>query len=377
MIKKKQIYLDYNATSALKPEVKRAMLDVMDLPLNPSSVHQNGREAKRLINEARAKIKSLVNAGNGQVIFTCSGTEANNLAINGNDADSYFVTATEHLSVLKPAARLRAQIIPVNEQGIVNLSSLEKLLASVPGKKLVSIMLANNETGVIQPIKELANIVFKHNGYFHCDASQAVGKVAVDMQDLNVDMLTISAHKFGGPQGAASLVVKAGIEIEPQILGGGQESSKRAGTENVPAIVGFGVASELAKNDIKYFTKIKDIRDFIEQEISTLYPEALVIDRKINRLPNTTSVYMPGMKAETQVINFDLEGIAISAGSACSSGKVEVSHVLQGMGIKKEIAENTIRVSLAPNTTKDEAIRFVAVWKELFFRSNQTVKKAA
>lgn len=377
MTEKKNIYLDYNATSELKPEVIAEMNSVVGRPINPSSVHSFGREAKRIVEQARGKVAAMANAGNADVIFTASGTEANNLALRGIKADNYIVSAIEHPSVLETAKQLGATLVPVTESGVVDLATLEKILQEAQGSKLVSVMLANNETGVIQPVKEISQMVYKHGGYFHCDAAQGLGKIAVDMPDLNVDMLTVSAHKFGGPHGAAALIVKKGIDLHPFMFGGGQEGSKRAGTENVAAIAGFGKAAELVKQNIEKMKEVRNIRNEIEQELLEFAPDASVFGAAEDRLPNTICIYMPGMKAETQVINFDLEGIAVSAGSACSSGKVEQSHVLKAMGIDGAIAQNTIRISLTPDTGRDEAQYFIENWKKLYERANAKIKKAA
>jgi cysteine desulfurase len=369
---KELIYLDYNATTAAKLEVLEVIY-AHNTPLNPSSVHSFGRKAKAIINDARDSVRKLANAGNAEVIFTSSGTEANNLALRGFKASAYFVSAIEHPSVLNIAKELNAQFLPVEPSGIIDLKALDKLLEKSPKNTLVSVMLANNETGVVQPIKEVTKIVCSHGGLLHCDAAQGFGKIDVDMQDLNVDMLTISAHKFGGPVGAAALLVKKGINIEPIIIGGGQESGKRAGTENIPAIAGFAKACELA--DTEKFSEIEKLKNMLEQSIKEYAPESLVVAEASQRLPNTSSIYMPGMKAETQVINFDLEGIAISAGSACSSGKVENSHVLEAMGVEKDIARNVIRVSLTPETTREEIEKLIECWKSFYDRASCQEKK--
>lgn len=369
-----KIYFDYNATSAAKPEVIEAMLGAMANPTNPSSVHSYGQDARSLVEKSRDSISNLVNAGNADIIFTSSGTESNNLALRGFKAGSYIVSAIEHICTLETANSLGTGKIKVQKNGIIDLGHLKSLLEKAEKPSLVSVMLANNETGAIQPIKEISKIVFEHGGYLHCDASQAIGKINVDMQDLGVDMMTISAHKFGGPQGVAALLVKKGIELNPIIFGGGQESGKRAGTENVAAIVGFAMAADLAQEDIKKFIGVSHLRNMIENQILGFCPSAKIFVETEGRLPNTTCIYMPGMKSETQMINFDLEGIAVSAGSACSSGKVTTSHVLTAMGVGGSIAENVIRISLTPDTTEKEVNRYIEVWKTLYLRANNKDK---
>lgn len=358
------IYLDHNATTPATDAAKAAMFAVMDAPLNASSVHRFGRDAKKLLDRARAQIRNAVNAENYHVIFTATGTEANNLALKGGAwclvPGALFVSAVEHASVLNTAPD--AARIPVDTNGIINLHELQKLLSTkheAPGTTLVSIQLANNETGVIQPIAEIAQLVHEAGGMLHVDAVQGLGKIAVDVSKLNADMLTLSSHKIGGPLGAAALLVKPGIELKGQIIGGGQELGLRAGTENVPAIVGFGVAAE----GLKFPDSA--LRDYLEVSL----PEAVVFGYEAARLPNTSCIGMPSVSNETQLIHFDLEGIAVSAGSACSSGKVKLSHVLTAMGVAKETAHTAIRVSLSAATTKQEIDQFIASWKALFARS--------
>ncbi len=365
------IFLDHNATTPIVPEALEAMQQVYSEPCNPSSVHSFGRHARKLLDEARARIAKTCSAEGATVIFTGSGTESNNLALHGlEDVQDIFISATEHVSIMKPADVKGASHIPVDENGLVRLGALERMLKNVDGKVLVSVMLANNETGVIQPIHDIAKLVYQYGGYMHTDASQVLGKIALDFTALNVDMMTISGHKFGGPVGAAALIMKTGLHIKAQLLGGGQESGYRPGTENVPAIVGMAKAAELA------MPASSELRDYLEQEIKATAAEAMIFGENAGRLPNTTSIALPGMKAETQLINFDLAGIAVSAGSACSSGRVTTSHVLLAMGVEKDIAASAIRVSLGNNTTKEEVDSFLTVWKSNY---NNTIssKEAA
>ncbi len=336
------------------------MAEIMAQPFNASSVHSFGRKAHSITSKARRQVAHAAGGEGAQIIFTGSGTEANNLAIKGlKGTDFIAVSATEHISVLKPAETRNAILIPVDENGIIRLDKLENILQNQQGKGLASFMLANNETGVIQPVSEIAKIVYEHGGFLHCDAVQAFGKIPVDFNNLNVDMMTVSAHKIGGVQGAAALIMKKGLELGAEITGGGQEEGFRAGTENVAAIAGFGVAAE----NIPIMKP--DLRDYMEEELKKISPDIVIFGENVDRLPNTICVAMGAgkMKSETQLINFDLEGIAVSAGSACSSGKVNTSHVLLAMGVDKEIAETAIRISLGHNTTKPEINRFLEVWR--------------
>ncbi len=359
MEKNKNIYLDHNATTTVKYAVRVAMSEVMAEPLNASSVHSFGRKAKKYIDEARANILDAVGAKGQTLIFTGSGTEANNLAIKGfKQADSIVVSAVEHISVLKAVCKGSGGIVPVNDSGLVDLEVLKRILQNSKGRSLVSIMLANNETGVIQPIGEIASMVVGSGGFIHCDASQAIGKIDVNFNELNVDMMSISAHKFGGPQGVGALIIKKGLEIDPIIVGGGQEGRLRAGTENVMAIVGFGTAALLVgKMD-------SALRDYLEDQIMSFAPEALIVGKEVSRLPNTTCVATPNMPSDTQLISYDLAGIAVSNGSACSSGTVQESHVLKAMQLDPKYIKNAIRVSIGVDTLKEEIDAFMEVWKK-------------
>ncbi|NDF11262.1 MAG: cysteine desulfurase [Proteobacteria bacterium] len=374
MTKNRTIFLDHNATTPLHADVAAVMQSLYGDPLNASSVHSYGRAAKKWIEGARANIGALVQASPSahQVIFTSSGTEANNLAMNGLDEKFIpIVSAIEHVSVLK--ANKKAQILPVDANGVVRLDALRRMLENLQGEKaLVSVMLANNETGVIQPVQQVAELVYAFGGFVHTDAAQAIGKIPVSIQDLNVDMMTISAHKFGGPQGAAALIIKKGVVLAAQLKGGGQELGYRAGTENVAAIAGFGKAAELVKESLARMHAVKALRDSAEAELKAA--GATVFGAEVSRLPNTLSVAMPHMNSETQLIAFDLEGIAVSAGSACSSGKVETSHVLKAMQADAALVTNAIRVSLGAGTAPESVSAFVAQWKKL---AEQSAKRKA
>jgi cysteine desulfurase len=389
---KKDIYLDNNATTALEPSVLKAMQEVMQLPLNPSSTHKLGRKAHGILEAARGKIAALANAKNCNVIFTASGTEANNLAISGLAGWNVMVSAIEHPSVLKTAKNSGGIIVPATGEGVINTEALERLLKQQEkGKCLISVMLANNETGIIQPIKEVVRIAHQHGALVHTDAAQCFGKIAIDMEELGVDMITISAHKFGGPQGAAALIAKKNVPLHAIITGGGQEQGFRAGTQNVAAIHGFGVAAEIVLEGIESPTLFlaagaplsalqaggtMALRDRLEAELLAFAPEVKIFGQNSERLPNTSCIAMPNVASETQLIHFDINGIAVSAGAACSSGKIEVSHVLRAMGVDDNTAKTAIRVSFGKNNTSSDVEAFISAWKELYSKVND-IKSAA
>lgn len=364
-------YLDYNATAPMRKEVQQAILPYMGVPMNASSVHGSGREARALMEQARRKVTQALDAFSGEVIFTSTGTEANHLAIAGCGRARVIVSAIEHPSVLKQKAV--TNFIPVNSQGIVDIVGLEKLLRACGSEKaLVSVMLANNETGAIQPIEKIVEIAKTFGAYVHVDAVQAVGKIPVHFDALEVDFMTVSAHKLGAGSGAAALIVKKGIDIVAQQLGGGQEKRRRAGTENVLAIIAFGhaIAHAVQEQEEEALRQVA-LRDGLEHAIHAIAPEAVIFSHEVVRLPNTSALAMPSVASQTQLIRFDLEGIEVSAGSACSSGKVEMSHVLQAMEIRPEVAETMVRVSIGKETTQEDIDRFVRVWAELYRSSQQ------
>jgi len=358
------IYMDHNATTSVRPAVVDAVVDAMVVIGNASSVHGSGRQCKRILENARDQVAGVINCQSENVIFTGSGTEANNLALRGLSDIPVLASTIEHASVRSVVDHEK---IAVDAQGVVNLDQLLELLKKQTGRVLVSVMLANNETGAIQPVKDIVRIAKSFDAVVHCDAVQALGKIDVDMIDLGVDMMTLSAHKIGGPQGVGALILSPAVEIEALIKGGGQEHRHRAGTENLPGIAGFGEAAKQAKSERGNFSKLTVLRDQIDTAIQSMTGRA-AYSSSVARLANTSYLSMPGVKAETQVMAFDLEGIAISAGSACSSGKVEASHVLSAMGLGEDDASSAIRVSLGWNSTQDDVDHFIDVWKMLYNR---------
>jgi cysteine desulfurase len=346
-------YLDHNATSPLRPVALDAMVEALKAGGNPSSVHRPGRAARALVDRARRQVAALVGALPGEVVFTSGGTEANNMALRGRKR--LLVSAIEHESVLKAAPD--AAHIPVDRNGVIDLAALERMLADKP--TLVSVMLANNETGVIQPIADVVRLARLAGALVHCDAVQAAGKVPVDLHGLGVDYLSLSAHKLGGPTGVGALVVRDGAPFATDRVGGGQESYRRAGTENVGGIAGFGAAAEASREGLD----VTALRDRIEASLP-----GKVYGAVAPRLPNTTCLSMPGVKAETQVMALDLAGVAVSAGSACSSGKVTRSAVLTAMGIEASEAATAIRISCGWNTVFEDIDRLIAAWQALYTR---------
>jgi len=365
-------YLDYNATAPVKPAVIEAMVGALSRAGNPSSVHRPGRAARRALEQAREAVAALVGAAPDAVVFTSGGTEANNQAL-GSVRAACLVSAVEHDSVL--AAVPVAERVPVDVLGRVDLARLADRLAAVR-PALVSVMLANNETGVVQPVAEVAELAHRHGALVHCDAVQAAGKLAIELAALGVDLLTLSAHKLGGPQGVGALVLGDGTEPAALLRGGGQERRWRPGTENLPGIAGFGRAAELALEDRDWRARVGALRDRLEAEILAIAPAARVYGRGAERLANTSCLTMPGVGNQTQLIAFDLAGIAVSTGSACSSGKVGPSHVLAAMGVDPAEAATAIRVSLGWASTALDVDSFVAAWTRLRARTRRSAQPA-
>ena len=369
-----RIYLDHNATSPLREGVREAVLAALDLCGNPSSVHAEGRAARGLIEAAREKVARLVGASAEDVIFTSGGTEANALALNPQRGDwACSVSGIEHPSVLAGGRVPQDCIasIPATADCVIDLEKLATGLANsqMKGRRpFVSVMAANNETGAIQPVAKVAAMVHEAGGLLHSDAVQAAGKVPFDLASSGADMISLSAHKLGGPKGVGALVLREGVAVEPLIKGGGQERRRRAGTENVSGIVGFGVAAELASAALGRAAEIGKLRDELEARAVSIAPDMVVFSANVARLPNTSAMAVPGTKAETLLIGLDLAGVAVSSGSACSSGKVEASHVLKAMGVAPELPQAALRVSLGPDTTKAEIDRFIAIWGEMITR---------
>ncbi len=368
-------YLDYNATAPIRDEVRTAVAEALALPGNPSSVHAEGRAARSAVEAAREKVAALAGARPKDVVFTSGATEANALALAARQTEKWhcYVSAVEHPSALcggrfAPRSVTR---FPVTTDGVADLEILaEQLQESLRAgeKSFVSLMTANNETGAIQPVTEAARIVHDAGGILHTDAVQAAGRITLDIAALGADLLSLSAHKIGGPKGVGALMLGRGGAVEPLMKGGSQERRRRAGTENVAGIVGFGVAAELALADLAKVGEIARLRDELERGALALAPGAVVLSANVARLPNTTCLAVPGVKAETLVIGLDLAGVAVSAGSACSSGKVEASHVLGAMGVADELQQGAIRLSLGFGTVNADINSFLKAFGELIRR---------
>lgn len=363
----KMTYLDHNATTPLKPEVHDAVLKTLAHPGNPSSIHKLGKEARKRVEEAREKIARLVNAGpKAVVVFTSGATEANNLVLKGSGCERFLVTAIEHSSVLQSCPH--KELIPVLPNGLVDLAALDRMLEGNDRQTLISVAMVNNETGVIQPIEKVMEIAKRRGALVHTDAAQAAGRLPIDIQKLGVDFLTLSSHKMGGPQGVGCLVLSNCVSVKPLISGGSQEKNLRAGTENIPGIIGFGVAADLAVQDMEGFRRLAVLRDNIEAELQKIAPAVKFFGKESPRVSNTSMLALPGMSSETQMIGLDLAGICVSSGSACASGAVKPSHVLKAMGASDAETGSAIRVSFGWNSTEKDAETFVREWGKLHER---------
>lgn len=358
-------YLDHNASSPIRPEAAQACVEALRLDGNPSSAHRAGRLARAAIERARSQVAALAGADPRWVTFTSGGGEANALALLGVPVDRALISAIEHPSVQK--ARGDAAAIPVNGDGVVEPDAVRRSLATVTGPALVSVMAANNETGVIQPLSEIAAVVRAHGGILHSDAVQAAGKIALAWIVDSADLVSLSAHKVGAPAGAGALVASPALALRPYLRGGGQERGLRAGTENLLGVVGFGAAAEAVAR-LAEAARLAALRDRIEHSLSD---DAVVFGARVERLPNTTCLAMPGVSSEVQVMAFDLDGIAVSAGAACSSGKVSRSPVLTAMGVGADLAGSAVRVSLGWTTTEQDVDRFIDAWRRLRERTGR------
>ena len=364
------VYLDYNATAPVRPEAIQAMVRALELGGNPSSVHAQGRAARAVLETARASVAALVGAGATSLIFVSGGTEANGLAIASAVRAGHrtlILNATEHDSILSAgqASGMPLETLPVLSDGQFDLGWLEDRLAAWPAADrgpFVSLMLANNETGVLQPVEAAARLVRQAGGWLHVDAAQAAGKVGIDFRTLGASTMAVSAHKLGGPQGSGALVFTPDVTLVRQQHGGGQERGRRAGTENLPGIAGFGVAAEVARQELGAFGDQALWRDQAQAELMS--EGAIAVGSGASRLANTLCVALPGMSSELQVMSLDLAGVMVSAGSACSSGKVKASHVLNAMGLTA-LADCAIRVSGGWATTEGDWAAFVAAWTEM------------
>ena len=371
------IYLDYNATAPLHKNVIKKIQNLKFEEFgNPSSVHKIGRNSKKFVEEVRRSILSTLKAKKYDLIFTSGATESNNLAIKGfikkNNIKTIFSLQTEHASVIDVVKNLdiEKKFFNINSNGNVNLKEIEELLSKQTSTFLVSIMFANNESGIIHPINEIVKIVRKYQGIIHCDGVQSLGKIEIDLDSLDVDLFSISSHKIGGPTGIGALLINIRNNISPEITGGGQEKNLRSGTENFLGIVGFGEAINEVNNLAKICnSEIKSNRDLLEVNLKKLSNEIKIFGEDTNRLANTCYFAYPSMTSENQVIALDQKGICVSSGAACSSGKVEPSHVLKAMQVDEKYIHSAIRVSLGWDSTKEQIETFFNVWKSDCFKN--------
>ena len=365
------VYMDANATTPPCAPAQAALEAALRVVGNPSSVHGFGRAARALVDRARVQVAHLVGAKPESVIFVSGGTEANNLALASRAERPLIVSGIEHDSVLKPAQIAGARVLRTQRDGQVDLDDLAAALCEAGRPAFVSIMLANNETGVIQPVRAAADLVHEAGGLLHCDASQAPGRIALDLSELGADLLTLSAHKMGGVLGAGALVLKGDLAIRPLLIGGGQEKYRRAGTENMPAIAAFGAAAEDAGASARS-ARVAGLRDRLEMKLAE-FGNVSILGSDAPRLPNTSCIAVAGKSSETLVMALDLAGYAISAGAACSSGKVRPSHVALAMGYGEEVARSAIRVSLGWWNSEAEIDGLAARLAHIVGRKTQTL----
>ena len=367
------LYLDYNASAPIISDVIKIMNNSIDIIGNPSSIHSSGRKAKKAIEDSREIIAETIDTKPKNIIFTSGATEANTLALNCSKEMITFISSIEHDSVLKQ--KMNANIIPVTSEGIVNLEFLENNLKKISSENsFVSIMAVNNETGIIQPIEEISRICKKYNAIFHVDAVQAIGRISISMNNLNIDLLTVSSHKIGGPKGIGCLAVSDNVynSLSPIIMGGGQERGFRGGTEAVSQIIGFGAAAKYSQR-LKLCNTLNS-RDLIEETVVSMIPNSIIIGKNSPRVANTSLITFKDISAESLVIALDIEGYEVSSGSACSSGKVSESHVLRAMSLDESLIKGAIRVSLTRSLNNNEILSFCTILKRIVNQISQKKK---
>jgi cysteine desulfurase len=370
------VYLDNNATTPLRDAVKTAYAEALDIWGNPSSIHSLGQQAKAALDGARRQVADLFNVRAENVVFTSGGSESNTLALRGameaTDARRLVISPVEHPSVIKMAHALAEEgnclvsELLVNSDGIVNTGSLEGFLKK-GDVGLVSVMYANNETGIIQPIGKISDLCLQYGVPLHVDAVQVAGKLPLDFPAMNIDLLSVSFHKMGGPKGLGALIINPKVAMHAVQIGGGQERNRRAGTENVPAIVAAGVAAEIAKEKLSSeYQQVEVLHDTLEKGLKTIANNIKIVGENVERVPTTTCFIAPSITAETALMALDIEGVCISSGSACSSGKIEPSHVLLACGYSKEEALSALRVSIGRQNTVKDINTFLAAFKKVY-----------
>ncbi len=368
-------YLDHNATAPLRAEAREAMLRVWrEGPLNASAMHAAGRRARALVEESRARLARLLGCAAREVVFASGGTEADNFAVRGADVEVHLVSPMEHPAVLRAARATgrEVRLLAVDGQGRVLLDDLERQLKELNGRRAqVCLMLASHETGVIQPVAEVAMLAREHGALIHCDAVQAAGRIQVDLAALGVDTLAISAHKFGGPQGAGALIVREGVALTPLLAGGGQEWRRRAGTENIAGIVGMVAALDAACAELEpVAAHLRQLGIRLEAGLRELSPEVAILSAEAPRLPGVAMFAHADIDAEVALIAFDLAGVALSRGAACASGKVEPSPGLEAMGVPRKLARNVLRVSMGRDTVEEDITRLLDGWRRQLERTD-------
>ncbi|MDZ4382957.1 MAG: cysteine desulfurase family protein [Parvibaculum sp.] len=377
----KRAYMDHNATTPLRPEARAAARGALDVLGNPSSVHAEGRAVRALLEGARREVAALIGAKSSELTFTSGGTEAAAMAVHAAKAalgvKRLLVSAIEHDAVLSAAeaSGLPVSLVPVDGDGRADLATLKGMLATGDRPALVVLMLANNETGVMQPVAEAVEIAHGAGAFLFCDAVQAAGKVPVDFAALGADMMALGGHKLGAPMGIGALAVREDRAFAARSVGGGQEMRRRAGSENVIGIVGFGAAASAARETVQDFAWLAELRDSLEARIAEIAPDAVFFGAGVERLPNTSYLSAPGLDAETLLMALDLDGIAVSAGAACSSGKIGRPRILDAMGVPETLSRGAIRVSLGWTSVAADVDRFVESWSRARKRAHARTEK--
>lgn len=363
----KRIYLDYNATCPIFPEAIKAAADAMAHTGNASSIHADGRAARKIVEDSREQVAKLAGVRAAQIIFNSGATEGNNTILSGFAEKLVLLSPVEHPSVLE-ATPTTTEFLPLKSDGTIDLDKFEVVMeTSAPA--LVCVQLVNSETGIIQPVADIARIAKAKGALVLCDAVQAAGRIAIDFKSLGADYLTLSAHKFGGPQGIGALVFREGLQMPKFMRGGGQEKRQRAGTENVAAIAGFAAASARALENLDaYQTRCKGFQAKLESALKAAVNDLVIVGENAPRVANTTDVILPGASAETQLMAMDLEGVAVSSGSACSSGTFKPSHVLASMGYNADEAKSALRFSTGWATTDADIDDAIQAYKKIIQR---------
>ena len=369
------IFFDHNSTTALNPEVLKVMIEIYQKPYNSSAVHQLGRQAQSIVEHAKNVIKKALNAENYEVIFTSGATESCNQVIFANNQNKLFYSTIEHACIdsCKPQSKT-ITYFPCDHNGIISLENLEKVLSqnitpnpTISNDFIAFAMLANNETGAIQPAQKIGKIIHQKSGLFFCDIVQAVGKIKVDLEEINADFACLSAHKIHGPQGVGALLVRKNIDLKPLIFGGKHQQGKRAGTLNIAGIAGFAKAIEIATNNLEQYSEIAKLRDYLENQLKKIANDHLkIFSNDQPRLANTSLIALANCDSQTQIINFDLSRIYLSAGSTCSSGTISQSRILQAMNCPQQFIDSAIRISLGLTTTKTDIEKFISIWDNFY-----------